>query len=110
MKLIIALVLFQASIILAMVFLGGLPGPNESMGLAASGGSTAGFWYGVWHGFTSNFSVIYSLFKEGVQIYEVNNSGVGYNWGFLIGVGLTTKQGELLITTANLIKAIFRIR
>jgi len=69
MKLIIALVLFQASIILAMVFLVGLPGPNESMGLAASGGSTAGFWYGVWHGFTSHFSVIYSLFKEGVQIY-----------------------------------------
>jgi hypothetical protein len=46
---------------------------------------TAGFWRGLWHGFTVLFMFIISLFKDGVGIYEWNNSGNLYNLGFVLG-------------------------
>jgi hypothetical protein len=50
------------------------------------GGDPAGFWLGLWHGFIVLFTFIVSLFKDGVGIYESNNSGSLYNLGFLLGI------------------------
>ncbi len=47
---------------------------------------TAGFLMGLWHGFISLFSFLVSLFVDGVDIYEANNNGNWYNFGFIIGV------------------------
>jgi hypothetical protein len=46
----------------------------------------AGFWYGLWHGLISFVTFIISLFKDNVNIYEVNNTGKLYNLGFILGV------------------------
>jgi hypothetical protein len=49
---------------------------------------TAGFWMGLWHGFISFFTFIISLFNENVTIYEINNNGNWYNFGFIFGVSM----------------------
>ena len=45
----------------------------------------AGFWAGLWHGLILFISFIISLFTDNVQIYEINNTGGWYDFGFLLG-------------------------
>lgn len=58
-------------------------GPNPALD---TGPDPAGFWLGLWHGFISPFSFIVSLFTDDVSIYETQNSGNWYDFGFMIGV------------------------
>ena len=58
------------------------PGPNT----AADG--NAGFWLGLWHGFICPFTFVVSLFNDTVNVYEVNNSGNWYNFGFVLGASV----------------------
>jgi hypothetical protein len=46
----------------------------------------AGFWYGLWHGVISFISLIIHIFNENVSVYEINNTGGWYDFGFLLGV------------------------
>ncbi|MBD3669826.1 MAG: hypothetical protein HUJ29_03555 [Gammaproteobacteria bacterium] len=46
----------------------------------------AGFWYGLWHGIISFISLVIHIFNSDVLVYETNNSGGWYDFGFLIGV------------------------
>ena len=46
----------------------------------------AGFWYGLWHGVIAVITLVIHLFNESVSVYEVNNSGGWYDFGFLLGV------------------------
>jgi hypothetical protein len=46
----------------------------------------AGFWYGLWHGIISFISLVIHLFNPDVMVYEVNNTGGWYDFGFLLGV------------------------
>lgn len=48
--------------------------------------SPAGFWYGLWHGVISFISLIIHLFSDSVLVYEINNTGGWYDFGFLLGV------------------------
>ncbi|MFB0566081.1 MAG: hypothetical protein ACETWK_10450 [Candidatus Aminicenantaceae bacterium] len=48
----------------------------------------AGFWAGLWHGIICVITFIISLFTDKVTMYEVNNSGNWYNFGFLIGAAI----------------------
>ena len=50
------------------------------------GANAAGFWAGLWHGLISPVTFIVSLFSPNVRIYEVNNSGRWYDFGFIIGI------------------------
>lgn len=50
-------------------------------------GEPSGFWSGLWHGLISFFTFIGSLFNENVAMYDINNTGGWYDFGFLIGVG-----------------------
>jgi hypothetical protein len=45
----------------------------------------AGFWAGFWHGSIMPIAFVVSLFKPGVGIYETNNNGGWYNFGFVLG-------------------------
>ena len=54
----------------------------------ADGGTTAGFWLGLWHGFISPITFIVSLFNHDVSIYEVHNNGGWYNFGFVFGASI----------------------
>jgi hypothetical protein len=46
----------------------------------------AGFWYGLWHGIISFISLIIHIFNDQVVVYEINNTGGWYDFGFLLGV------------------------
>ena len=46
----------------------------------------AGFWDGLWHGIIAPITFIVSLFNPDVRIYETNNKGISYDFGFLIGI------------------------
>jgi hypothetical protein len=48
----------------------------------------AGFWAGLWHGFICVITFIISLFSDSVDMYEMNNSGGWYNFGFLLGAAI----------------------
>lgn len=50
------------------------------------GARPAGFLAGLWHGLISPFCFLVSLFHPGVRIYEVQNRGVAYDYGFMIGI------------------------
>ncbi|CAN7456743.1 hypothetical protein LJR047_003033 [Knoellia sp. LjRoot47] len=56
---------------------------NEDAGTATG---QPGFWLGLWHGVISPITFIVSLFRDGVGIYEVRNSGAWYDFGFMLGV------------------------
>ena len=45
-----------------------------------------GFWYGLWHGIVAGPAFIASCFTD-VRIYAFPNSGVWYDFGFMLGVG-----------------------
>lgn len=46
----------------------------------------AGFWYGLWHGIIAVIALVIHIFNDGVMVYEVNNTGGWYDFGFLLGV------------------------
>jgi hypothetical protein len=48
----------------------------------------AGFWAGLWHGFICVFTFIIGLFSDNVSLYETNNSGNWYDFGFLLGAAI----------------------
>jgi len=52
-----------------------------------AGAQPAGFWVGFWHGLIAPITFLVSLFAEGVSIYETNNNGRWYEFGFLLGIG-----------------------
>ena len=73
-----ALVLVGAVVVLAAC----AAGPNPATGT----GEDAGFWLGLWHGFISPVTFVISLFTDDVNIYEVQNNGNWYDFGFMIGI------------------------
>lgn len=59
------------------------------------GASPAGFWAGLWHGIIAPITFIVSLFADGVRIYETNNNGRWYDFGFILGIGAYASSGEV---------------
>jgi hypothetical protein len=59
-------------------------GPNSTYQLA--GAAPAGFLGGLWHGLISTLTFLVSLVSAGVRIYETNNNGRWYDFGFVLGV------------------------
>ncbi len=67
------------------------PGANPEVG----GGDPAGFILGLWHGFISPVTFIISLFTDNVNLYEVQNNGNWYDFGFVLGAGILFGGGGL---------------
>ena len=57
-------------------------GPNE---LVDTGPDPAGFWLGLWQELISPITFIVSLFTPNVNVYEVQNNGNWYDFGFMLG-------------------------
>lgn len=55
-------------------------------GMQFTADTPAGFLYGLWHGIISFISLIIHLFNDTVVVYETNNTGGWYDFGFLLGV------------------------
>jgi hypothetical protein len=53
---------------------------------AISGADIPGFWTGLWHGAIAPWAFIGSLFTD-IRVYNFPNTGVWYDFGFLIGIG-----------------------
>ena len=53
----------------------------------------AGFFAGLWHGLILPITFIISLFDSDVRIYECNNSGLWYDFGFLLGASSSLGGG-----------------
>ena len=45
------------------------------------------FLFGLWHGFIAPITFIVSVFSETVRVYAVPNTGIGYDFGFMLGLG-----------------------
>jgi hypothetical protein len=73
-------------LLLLSILAGCAPGLNQSKGTANDHDGVAGFWFGVWQGFIAPFVFVVSLFKSGLNIYEVHNNGAWYNFGYLFGL------------------------
>jgi hypothetical protein len=52
---------------------------------AEEGADPAGFVFGFWHGLLLIITLIVSFFTDQVSIYEVHNTGLSYNIGFVLG-------------------------
>ena len=85
-------------VVLVMVIVGMMTGcvPGDGTHDQAS---KAGFFWGVWHGWIAPLSLILQLFGKDVSIYETNNVGTWYDFGFYIsvisgfgGISLTRKK------------------
>ncbi len=46
----------------------------------------AGFFWGIWHGWVAPISLIISIFKKNIRLYEAFNNGWLYDFGFYIAV------------------------
>lgn len=58
------------------------------------GSLPAGFWGGLWHGIIAPITFLISLFARGVRIYETNNNGLWYDFGFMLGIGAYASRYE----------------
>ncbi|KAF0150830.1 MAG: hypothetical protein FD143_2507 [Ignavibacteria bacterium] len=46
----------------------------------------AGFFTGIWHGWIAPISLIMGLFNPELRVYEINNTGWWYDFGFYIAI------------------------
>ena len=72
-------------------------GPNSKYQLP--GASPAGFWVGLWHGIIAPLTFLIGLFTLKVRVYETNNNGRWYDFGFLIGIGAFTGSSSTARTS-----------
>ena len=79
-----------AAVVLSLVLSACAPGENP----AVTGDGGAGFWLGLWHGIIAPLTFFISLFTDGVNVYEVNNSGNWYDFGFVLGAGILFGGGS----------------
>jgi hypothetical protein len=49
-------------------------------------GDPAGFFWGVWHGWIAPVSLIWGFFNPEIRIYEVNNTGWWYDFGYYMAI------------------------
>jgi hypothetical protein len=57
--------------------------PNEDINKPDK---TAGFLMGIWHGWIAPISLIAGIFDSGIRVYEPNNTGWWYDFGFYIAI------------------------
>jgi len=71
------------------------PGPNGLEKTPDDEGHIAGFLHGFWHGLIAPITFIVSIFTKNVHLYEVHNNGTWYDFGFVLGAGLSLSGGIL---------------
>jgi hypothetical protein len=82
---------FVLVVVLAVLMLSACAaGPNE---MVDTGPDPAGFWLGLWQGLICPITFLISLFTPEVNIYEVQNNGNWYDFGFMLGVALAFGGG-----------------
>ena len=72
----------------ALLLMGGLFLLSACMpdGVRYTKDSPAGFFWGIWHGWIAPLSLIFGFFNDSIRIYEANNTGWWYDFGFYMAV------------------------
>lgn len=68
-------------------------GVNPQVDVPDEGGRVAGFFMGLWHGIIMPIAFIISLFTDRVSVYDVNNTGGWYDFGYLLGLYVSLGGG-----------------
>lgn len=66
---------------LALILGSCLPGDGR-----ATAEKPAGFLSGIWHGWMAPISLIAGIFKASIRVYEPNNTGWWYDFGFYMAI------------------------
>ena len=74
-----------AGVLLVVVLTLGACAAGPNVDVAPTG---AGFLLGLWHGIILPVTFVIPLFTDTVTIYEVNNNGNWYDFGFVVGLAL----------------------
>jgi len=75
-------ILFVLMSLLVLLTLSGcIPGDGTS-----SVSNSAGFLWGIWHGWLAPLSLIISIFDKNIHMYEVFNSGFWYDLGYYMAI------------------------
>jgi len=69
------------SVIVLLSLSGCIPGDGS-----ADATHTAGFFWGIWHGWLAPLTLIISIFDKNIHIYEVANSGFWYDLGYYMAI------------------------
>ena len=72
-------------VLVALVLAACAAGPNPDVAQTAQ---SAGFWLGLWHGLITPVTFVISLFTDHVNIYEVDNNGNWYDFGYVLGLSV----------------------
>lgn len=90
-------------IFLTTILTGCMPGDGSY-----DAGNPATFLSGIWHGWIAPISLLFSLIGEGRGIYEVVNTGIGYDFGFYMaiisgfgGISLSRKKKKKKVVYRN---------
>ncbi len=75
------LVIIVVIIIMAFLLTSCIPGDGKH-----TSQKPAGFFWGVWHGWVAPVSVIIGIFNHDIRVYESNNTGWWYDFGFYIAI------------------------
>ncbi|NCC49545.1 MAG: hypothetical protein EOM13_10900, partial [Clostridia bacterium] len=70
------MILIGLLMLVVLLVSGCVPGDGK-----ADAENTAGFFWGIWHGWVAPISLIISLFNRNIRIYEIYNSGWWYDFG-----------------------------
>mgnify|MGYP001005157557 CR=1 FL=1 len=86
-------ILIGILVLIPLVVTGCVPGDGTNTPSAP-----AGFFWGIWHGWTAPISLIIGLFNKDIRIYEVENIGWWYDFGFYMAIisgfgGLSLSRG-----------------
>lgn len=83
-------------VFISLTFTGCVPGDGTY-----TSANPAGIFWGIWHGWIAPVSLILSIFRHNIRIYEVINTGWAYDFGFYIavisgfgGISLYRKKGK----------------
>ncbi len=69
------------TVIITLCFSGCIPGDG-----ICTKDKPAGFLWGIWHGWIAPVSLIIGLFNSKIHLFEVNNTGWWYEFGFYIAI------------------------
>jgi len=69
------------TVLILIAFTSCMPNPEQDFDK-----SPAGFFNGVWHGWIAPFSLIVGFFNDHTRVYDPNNTGWWYDFGFYMAV------------------------
>lgn len=69
------------SVLILLLMTACMPNPSESIDASPSG-----FFKGVWHGWIAPISLIFGFFNDHTRVYDPNNTGWWYDFGFYMAI------------------------